>query len=422
MKIAIVGSGIAGLSVAHKLHHSHQIQIFEAQRHVGGHVHTHDIHLDGRDYAIDSGFIVFNHQTYPKFSGLLQSLQVNSHATDMSFAVSCDDSGIEYQGSGFKGLFANRANLTNPRFWGMLKDIMRFNRQAPALLKQDDQTLSLGDFLAKHNYGKMFRDYYILPMGAAIWSTDPDKMLQFPAHFFVRFFLNHGLLSLAQRPTWRVIESGSKAYVEQMSKPFAEQIRLNCPVEKILRNDAGVIITHAQGSEYFDAVFLACHSDQALKLLAQPTHAEREVLNAIPYQQNEAVLHTDTRLLPKRKHAQAAWNYLMPEGPGGRVCLTYNMNILQGIDSDHTFCVTLNANEHIRPQKVLKTMRYSHPLFTVAGEQAKQRQREINGTLNTYYCGAWWRNGFHEDGIVSAEKALEHFLEDRLAKSWPKAA
>ncbi|MCV6637709.1 FAD-dependent oxidoreductase [Candidatus Albibeggiatoa sp. nov. NOAA] len=412
MKIAIVGSGIAGLAVAHELYQQHDITLFEAESHIGGHVHTHDVTMDGRSYAIDSGFIVFNNETYPQFIQLLKQLNVTSQATKMSFAVSCDKTGLEYQGSGFNGLFANRRNLVNPKFWGMLRDIVRFNREAVNLLQDSSEEMSLGDYFTQHRYSALFRDYYILPMGAAIWSTDPDKMLNFPARFFVRFFLNHGLLSILNRPVWRVIQSGSKTYVEPLIAPFRDRVRTNTPVLNIQRDAQGVDITHQNGTERFDAVFLACHSDQALKLLNTPTTAEHEVLAAIPYQSNEAVLHTDTRLLPKRPQAQAAWNYLMPEGAGGRVCLTYNMNILQGIQSEHTFCVTLNATEQIDPNRIIKRMTYTHPLFTLAGEKAKTRQREINGTQRTYYCGAWWRNGFHEDGLVSGRDAVQHFLQD----------
>lgn len=412
MRIAIVGSGISGLTVAHQLYQQHDITVFEAQSHVGGHVHTHDVMVDNKQYAIDTGFIVFNHQTYPAFTQLLDELDVTSQATNMSFAVSCGKSGIEYQGSSLNGLFANRRNLVNPAFWGMLNEIRRFNQQAIRLLKDESNEICLGDYLTQQKYSALFRDYYILPMGAAIWSTDPELMLGFPARFFIRFFLNHGLLSVNNRPVWQVIQSGSKAYVQRLIAPFAERVLLNTPVNKILRNNQGVTIESTNGTQHFDAVFMACHSNQALALLDAPTTPESEVLKAIPYQHNDAVLHTDTHLLPKREHAQAAWNYLMPDGPGGKVCLTYNMNILQGINSDKTFCVTLNANEHIRPECVIKTLRYSHPLFTLAGEQAKGRQREINGTGNTYYCGAWWRNGFHEDGVVSAQQAVQHFEQD----------
>ncbi len=435
MKIAIIGSGIAGLTAAHHLHPEHEITLFEAGSHVGGHVDTHDVQLGDTHYAVDTGFIVFNHRTYPRFTELLAELDVASQPSDMSFAVSCQRGGLEYNGTSLNALFAQRGNLLKPRFWGMLRDILRFNREAPKLLAEIEQAdvelsnqelkrpeLSLGDYLDQGGYGRHFRDYYILPMGAAIWSTDPARMLGFPARFFIRFFINHGLLSVTDRPQWRTIKGGSRSYVERLIAPFRARVRLNTPVRRLTRHADYVDLHLAAGSERFDAVFLACHSDQALALLADPTEAEREVLSAIPYQANEAVLHTDTTLLPKRKLAWAAWNYLMPDGPGGRVCLTYDMNILQDLAAPQTLCVTLNASERIDPDKVIASMTYHHPLFTLAGVAAQARQREINGTARTYYCGAWWGNGFHEDGVVSALAALRHLRDDQLHWQQRKAA
>jgi len=413
VKIAIVGSGIAGLTAAHHLHPEHEITLFEAGGHVGGHVHTHDVHLGGRDYRIDTGFIVFNHRTYPNFIALLDELGVEGQDSDMSFSVSCGASGLEYNGSNLNALFAQRESLMRPGFWGMLRDILRFNKEARRLLERDGDETGLGEYLAQAGYGQMFRDYYILPMGAAIWSTDPERMLAFPARFFIRFFQNHGLLSVNGHPVWRVVKGGSRAYVDRLTVPFADRIRLDSPVLRIDRgHDQVTLHTAAGGAEQFDAVFLACHSDQALAMLAEPTDTEREVLAATPYQPNEAVLHTDTSLLPRRRLAWAAWNYLMPEGPEGRLALTYNMNVLQGLDAPETFCVTLNSSERIDPAKVIARMTYDHPLFTPAGTAAQARHREIDGTRRTYYCGAWWRNGFHEDGLVSALDALRHFRQD----------
>lgn len=420
MKIAIVGSGISGLSVAHHLHPEHDITVFEAGGHIGGHVHTHDVVLDGRHHAVDSGFIVFNHRTYPHYTQLLADLEVETQPSDMSFSVSCAVSGLEYNGTSVNSLFAQRENLVNPAFWGMLRDILRFNREAPGLLRDGGGEIALGDYLERHRYGRLFRDYYILPMGAAIWSTDPARMMAFPARFFVRFFMNHGLLSLDDRPQWRVIRGGSRAYVERLVAPFRDRVRLSSPVRALIRHEDGVEVRLADGTARFDAVFLACHSDEALRLLADPTPAEREVLAAIPYQANEAVLHTDTRLLPRKRLAWAAWNYLMPEGPGGRVCLTYDMNRLQSLDAHETLCVTLNATERIAPDRILARMTYHHPLFTPEGVAAQARHREIDGTRRTYYCGAWWRNGFHEDGVVSALVALRHFRDDLLQHRAPR--
>jgi uncharacterized protein len=412
MKIAIVGSGIAGLTAAHLLHPEHDITVFEAGSHVGGHVHTHDVELNGRHYAVDTGFIVHNDRTYPNFVSLMDELGVECQDSDMGFSVSCSRTGLEYNGSSLNALFAQRSNLARPGFWRMLGDILRFNREAPEMLRDDSGDLPLGDYLERQGYGAMFRDYYILPMGAAIWSTDPALMQRFPARFFIRFFINHGLLSVSDRPVWRVIKGGSRRYVEKLTAPFANRIRVNSPVRRIERRDDHVEICLDDGRIHFDAVFLACHSDQALAMLDAPSERETAVLGAIPYQANEAVLHTDTRLLPKRRRAWAAWNYLMPDGPHGRVSLTYDMNILQGLDAPETFCVTLNASERIDPDKVIARMTYHHPLFTLDGMTAQMNHRAIDGTRRTYYCGAWWRNGFHEDGMVSALDAIRHFESD----------
>ncbi|MDR3394435.1 MAG: FAD-dependent oxidoreductase [Parasulfuritortus sp.] len=412
MKIAIVGSGISGLTVAHMLHPEHEVTVFEAGPHIGGHVHTHDVTLAGRHYPVDSGFIVYNDRTYPHFIGLLNELEVETKVTDMSFSVSCGQSGLEYNGANLNALFAQRENLLRPGFWGMLMDVLRFNREAPDLLAAEAGDIALGEYLNRAGYGAMFRDYYILPMGAAIWSTDPARMLLFPARAFVRFFVNHGLLSLTDRPAWRVIKGGSRAYVERLVAPFCDRIKVNAPVIGLTRHDGHVDVHLADGTARFDAVFLACHSDQSLSLLSDPSAAEQEVLSAIPYQANEAVLHTDNRLLPKRRRAWAAWNYLMPGGPGDRVCLTYDMNILQGLDAPETLCVTLNATDRIDPARIIERMTYHHPLFTNASVAAQARHREIDGTRRTYYCGAWWRYGFHEDGVVSALDAIRHFESD----------
>jgi len=410
MKIAIVGSGIAGNVAAWHLQREHEITVFEAGDHVGGHTHTHEVEQAGKVYSVDTGFIVFNDWTYPNFIQLLDQLGVVSQPSHMSFSVRDEQSGLEYNGTSLNSLFAQRRNLLRPSFWRMIRDILRFNREAPALLTGSDDEISLGDYLASRDYSHEFIRHYIIPMGAAIWSTDPDTMQRFPARFFVRFFQNHGMLSVDTRPTWRVIRGGSARYVEKLTAPFRDRIRTRTPVEWV-RRVPGQVLVKARGIEVerYDAVFLACHSDQALRLLADPSPAEREVLGAIPYQENETVLHTDTRLLPVRPLAWAAWNYhVVPDGHG-RVALTYNMNILQTLDAPTPFLVTLNRTDAIDPARVIKRISYQHPLFTPAGVAAQARQQEINGPLRTYYCGAYWRNGFHEDGVVSALQALDHF-------------
>ena len=408
MKIAIIGGGIAGNVVAHHLHRAHDITVFESASHVGGHTHTHDVELDGERHQIDTGFIVFNDWTYPNFIALLNELGVESQPSAMSFSVRNELSGLEYNGTSLNSLFAQRWNVLRPSFHRMIRDILRFNREAPQILDSKEE-FSLGDYLAREGYARPFIDNYLIPMGAAIWSTDPARMLAFPARFFVRFFHNHGMLSVDERPQWRAIRGGSARYVEKLVAPFRDRIRLNAPVQSVRRMPGHVLVkTRDAEAERFDYAFLACHSDQALRLLADASPLERDVLGAIPYQPNQAVLHTDTSLLPRKKLAWAAWNYHVGADQDSAK-LTYNMNILQNLKSRHTFCVTLNRTADIAPGKIIKRLSYDHPLYTPAGVAAQQRQHEVNGVNRTFYCGAYWRNGFHEDGVVSALAALKHF-------------
>ena len=410
MKIAVIGSGIAGNVAAYHLVREHEVTVFEAGSHVGGHTHTHDVEQAGRRYRVDTGFIVFNDWTYPNFIRLLDQLGVASQPSPMSFSVRDEGSGLEYNGTSLDTLFAQRRNLVRPSFWRMLRDILRFNREAPALLGTADDQTSLGDYVLANGYSREFVEHYILPMGAAIWSTDPQNMQRFPARYFVRFFHNHGMLSVDRRPQWRVIRGGSARYVEALTAGFRDRIRLGAAVQSV-RRVAGHVYVKVCGheTERFDAAFLACHSDQALAILADATALEREILGAIPYQANEAVLHTDSRLMPRARRAWAAWNYHVLPERREQAALTYNMNILQSLDASAPFLVTLNRGEAIDPAKIVKRIRYEHPLYTPAGAAAQARQHEVNGPLNTYFCGAYWRFGFHEDGVVSALDALVHF-------------
>jgi len=414
MKIAIVGTGIAGNVVAHALYAEHDIEVFEAGSHVGGHTHTHEIELGGVRHAVDTGFIVFNDRTYPEFNALLNSLGVKCRDTEMSFSVRDERCGLEYNGTTLNSLFAQRRNLMSPRFLGMLRDIVRFNRAAPKLLyctaANEGVGQTLADYLRDNSYGAAFIEQYIVPMGAAIWSSREEDVLRFPAHFFVRFFHNHGMLSVNDRPQWRTICGGSARYVDALVAPFRDRIHLRTPVHRIWRTEDGVLVKAGEAAPtHFDAVFLACHADQSLAILGDPSPAERAVLSAIPYGRNEVVLHTDASLLPRQALARAAWNYHLTAEPGRPVAVTYDMNRLQGIASPKSLLVTLNRHDAIDSRQELIRLSYHHPLFTPAAVAAQARQREINGPLNTYFCGAYWRYGFHEDGVASALAALRHF-------------
>ena len=420
MKIAVIGTGIAGNVAARELCRDHEITVFEAADHVGGHTHTHSIDDNGRPLAIDTGFIVFNDWTYPNFIALLDELGVSSQPSEMSFGVKCERTGLEYKGHTLNTLFAQRRNLLRPSFHRMLRDIVRFNREARSLLEAGDDSLTLGDYLHDNHYSTAFTDYYIIPMGAAIWSAEPRRMLSFPATCFARFFANHGLLNIKNRPQWRVIRGGSRSYVDKLIAPFRRQIRLNTPVTGIRRHATHVEVSSAgNGRERFDHVFIACHSDQALAMLRDASPLEREVLGAIPYQQNDVVLHTDTSLLPRRRLAWSAWNYHRLAGDQDAVAVTYNMNLLQGLSTQQTYLVTLNNSAAIDPDKIIKRLSYDHPVFTQEGIKAQQRQAEINGLRRSYFCGAYWRYGFHEDGVVSALNALAHFRENDSEQQLP---
>jgi len=414
MKIAIVGTGIAGNVVAYQLRREHDVTVYEANDYVGGHTNTVNVDDGDRSLAIDTGFIVFNDRTYPNFIRLLDELGQASQPSVMSFSVSSERGGLEYCGSSLNGLFASRSNLLRPSFLRMVRDILRFNKQAVADSRVTAADITLGDYLDGEGYSKPFVRDYLVPMAAAIWSAEPGRVLDLPLGFLVRFFDNHGLLQLSDRPTWRVIEGGSQSYVERLTEGHRDRIRLSTPVRSIVRH-ADHVEVRAEGceAERYDRVFLACHADQALKLLADPRQVEREVLGAIPYQTNEAVLHTDVSLMPRRRRAWAAWNYhLSAADNAAPVAVTYSMNILQALPTQRQYCVTLNKTSAIDPQKVLYSVSYEHPVFGLGSAVAQPRHREINTGNFTYYCGAYWRNGFHEDGVCSAFDALDHFNEE----------
>ncbi len=403
MRIAIIGSGVSGLLSARLLSTDHEIHVFEANDYAGGHANTVPLAAFGRNYSVDTGFMVFNDRTYPNFLQMLHRLGVAARWSDMSFSVRCDKTGLEYQGGSLNGLFAQRRNLLRPSFYRMLADILRFNRQSLELLQGHDDGLELGDYLQRNRFSREFIEHYLVPMGAAIWSAPPDQFRRFPARFIVGFFNNHGLLSVTGHPRWKTVEGGAVQYVKALTSPFADRIRLNCPVASVRRGPERATVTTRQGSaEDFDAVVLATHSDQSLALLADATETERAVLGAIPYQRNETVVHLDPSLLPRCKRAWASWNYRIPRREGQPVALTYNLNRLQGHDSPDPICVTLNDTPSVEPTKILRQIEYHHPVYSREALAAQKRFHEINGRNRTYFCGAYWGHGFHEDGVNSA--------------------
>lgn len=402
MRIAVVGSGIAGLASAWLLSRQHEVTLFEANSYFGGHTHTHDVEQGGRRYRIDSGFIVHNPAHYPLLTAMFEQLGVDSQPTTMSFSVHSEASGLEYNATTLDTLFCQRRNLLSPRFLGMVRDLARFYREAPALLLQQEDTTSLGDYLQQHAYGTAFRDDHLIPMASALWSSPPTQILQFPARYLVQFMANHQMLQIGGRPQWRVVRGGSSTYVAAMRAHWPVRERLGCPVRSIRRLALGVELDSTAGIEQFDQVVLACHSDQALRLLADANGREEAILGAMTYQANETVLHTDARVLPRRRKAWAAWNAWLPRDPDAACTVSYCMNLLQGIESPEPFVVTLNRSEAIDPARVLARMRYHHPVYTQASVQAQTRKAEIQGRRRTWFAGAYWGWGFHEDGMRSA--------------------
>ena len=404
MKIAVIGSGISGLACAYYLHRDHDVHVLESAERIGGHTATVDVAMGGRRFAVDTGFIVYNDWTYPNFIALMEELGVVTQPTNMSFSMSDKSSGLEYAGSSLSTLFCQRSNLVSPTFLGMLRDILRFNKESVRDLEEGriSADITLGDYLANNGYGRAFTEYYLVPMGSAIWSADTPVMLDFPLQFFVRFFRNHGLLNVRNRPQWRVIEGGSREYLQPLTAGYAKNIRTGAAISSVRRlPEGGAELAMADGTlERFDRVVFACHSDQALALLGDASTAEHEILSAIPYQNNDVVLHTDVRLLPRNRKAWSSWNYMRSEA-SQRATLTYNMNILQNLQAPETFCVTLNDSAAINPHKILGSFEYAHPVFTLEGVKAQARWSEINSG-STWFCGAYWRNGFHEDGVHSA--------------------
>jgi len=410
--IAIIGSGVSGLTAAYLLSKKHQVTVFEKNDTIGGHTATVDIEKNGKPYAIDTGFIVFNDKTYPHFLSLLAEIGIGQQATEMSFSVHNCQTGLEYNGHNLDTLFAQRRNLFKPTFWVLVKEILRFNKLCKRIYENNTYQagMTLGAFLKTNHFNAFFAEHYILPMGAAIWSSSLAQMEDFEFRFFVQFFHNHGLLNIADRPQWYVVPKGSRSYLTPLCAPFKERIHLNSQIKQITRQDGKVQITFADTvTQVFDDVVIACHSDQALALLGDASEEETSILSAMPYSENSVVLHTDTALLPNRKKAWASWNYQLSDDRSKPASVTYNMNILQGIESDDTFCVTLNQKEAIDPTKILREFVYHHPIFSSESIQAQQQRPTICGRHHTHFAGAYWYNGFHEDGVKSAVEVAQRF-------------
>ena len=417
MRIAVIGSGISGSLAARLLASEHEVTLFEANAYLGGHANTVDVQMPGETYPVDTGFMVFNRRTYPNFCHLLNLLGVPVQNTDMSFSVRSSRTGVEYQGSSLGGLFAQRRNILSPSFWKLLRDILRFNSRGTIAAEAGiDDRITVADFLQESSLGKRFIQEYLVPMAAAIWSSSPESILQFPARFMVGFFANHGLMQVRNRPQWLTIPGGSRTYLQALLAPLTDSIRLNCPIAAVQRNARGVEV-HPEfaASETFDHVVLATHADQTRRMLLDASPRERELLDAFPYQANEAILHTDIRLMPTRRQAWASWNYHICSNEKTVASVTYDLSRLQNHDSAVPILLTLNETESIDPDHILQRFVYHHPAYTSRSIAAQSRHAEISGRLNAHYCGAYWGYGFHEDGVNSALAVAKYFGIDLKA-------
>ena len=409
MKIAVVGSGVSGLVAAHLLSPRHDVVLFEADGRIGGHVHTVDVPGPAGRTAVDTGFIVFNRRTYPSFVRLLERLGVAAQESDMSFGVRSEARDLEYSGSGLLGLYAQPANAVSPRFHRMVADVFRFFREARELLEEGPE-VELLPWLEARGYSRAFIEDHLLPMVGAVWSSRREGVKGFPARFLARFFENHGFLQVNDRPTWYTVKGGSRTYVQAILDGFRGEIRTSCPVLSVRREPRAVIVRPAGASaERFDHAIVACHADQALRMLEDPSPDEQELLSAFPYRSNDVLLHDDEAVMPRRKRAWASWNYHLDDGHAPGASVTYWMNRLQRLPGQHQWFVTLNRGGAVRPERVLRRLEYHHPVFTAAGIAAQARHPELLGQRRTSYCGAYWRNGFHEDGVVSALAACRGF-------------
>lgn len=408
MKIAIVGSGIAGMTAAHLLLGDHDIEVFEANDYVGGHTHTIDVRRENEDYAVDTGFIVFNRVTYPNFCRIMDRLGVDSQPTEMTFSVKCERTGLEYSPHTLNTFFIQRKNILSRTFYRMIFDIFRFRRQINSL-SAGDQEIEIGRYLKEQGYSERFLRHFIIPLGSSLWSADPVRFKEFPLRTFARFFKNHGFLEIRNPFQWLVIKGGSNRYAEKLTAPYSDRIRLNCAVQSVIRSKEYVELEFCGQTKRFDHVVIATHSDQALAMLSDPSPSEREILGAIPYQENLTILHTDISVLPFHRKIWSSWNYLIPKTDTHSAVLTYDMNILQSIQSTDEFCVTLNRPDDIDADKTIGRFVYHHPVFDRNAPAAQKRHEEISGVNRTHYCGAYWGYGFHEDGVNSALAACKYF-------------
>ena len=414
MRIAVIGSGISGLASAWLLSREHDVAVYEANDYLGGHTHTHEVDVGGRKFAVDTGFIVFNPPHYPLLTRMFRALEVQSQPTTMSFALKNERSGLEYNATNLRGLFCQRRNLVSPRFLRMLRDILRFYREAPALLGLAGAGPTLGEYLAANGYSAAFRDDHLVPMASALWSSTPTRILDFPVKHLAEFMANHQMLQTRDRPQWRVVKGGSQQYVRALRRNWKVRERVGCAVTRVTRENDGVRIDSAGGSERYDHAVLACHSDQTLALLTDASDREHDILGAMPYQENDTVLHTDASLLPRRRSAWAGWNALVPKDASEQCTVSYCMNLLQSLDAPEPIVVTLNRTAHIAPEKILRRMRYHHPVYSQASVAAQKRKAEIQGVNRTWFAGAYWGWGFHEDGMRSAVD-----VANALGVRWP---